>query len=863
ALRLGVQEFLALEALSGLDPFAPLDMAPAGPFGAVRPPILRFIELVEHVKASPFKVSQLEYFLQHVDLTGKASPQAEDVLAYAQTLRADLLQIEREHTAQSDPTGEIAMKELSLVYGAEATGQFFGLLGETTSFGVAYTQAEPELSAAVRAVTTRISYDRFQKQLLFSGVMPDGVRDDLKAAAGVSNAFKDAVEALYTASRSFFDRYPELLAPFAAFAASNASTAEKMTALLAQFIPALQAKLKRQHVAQSLSAQLGADLELANALLANADRLHAAAQADQPAVQDILALETEGLSADIYYADDVAGAPDQTGLLAAGVNYGARGEALPANPGGGAISGVWDGYLVAPDNGFYVIGVSADAGAQVELSIDGEPVPLVLQGGVWQNQAPIELTAGRLTAFRLTAKKVTATLSLSWEREGMGRALIPAAQFYPATLVNAFTATYLRLLKAFTLSGALQLSVSEFTHFTDHADYRIGGEGWLNALPVAESHDAARTQALLGAAVALVQYRQWKGDLKLTDDRLIPVLADPAAMSADGRALLGLVTGWAAGDVAALLSRFGLAQGDLVHLADFGRVGEAMKIVASLGIGAASLGDVTTNAPSAALTRTLQEALRARHDPDEWLKVIQAINDALRSLRRDALVAYILHQLSLDAGTAHIDTPDKLYEWFLIDVEMDPCMLTSRLVLALSSVQLFIQRCLLNLEPQVAASSINADEWAWMKRYRVWEANRKVFLWPENWLEPELRDNKSPFFKDLEGELLQSDITEDAAATALVHYLQKLDEVAKLEICGLYVETNATAAAAGEKVHVVGRTSGQRRTYYYRRLEAGSWTAWEKIGVQIEENPVLPVVWRGRLFVFWVSVLQAGGTPTS
>ncbi len=46
-----------------------------------------------------------------------------------------------------------------------------------------------------------------------------------------------------------------------------------------------------------------------------------------------------------------------------------------------------------------------------------------------------------------------------------------------------------------------------------------------------------------------------------------------------------------------------------------------------------------------------------------------------------------------------------------------------------------------------------------MKRYRVWEANRKVFLWPENWLEPELRDDQSPFFKQTMGELLQGDIT--------------------------------------------------------------------------------------------------------
>ena len=30
-------------------------------------------------------------------------------------------------------------------------------------------------------------------------------------------------------------------------------------------------------------------------------------------------------------------------------------------------------------------------------------------------------------------------------------------------------------------------------------------------------------------------------------------------------------------------------------------------------------------------------------------------------------------------------------------------------------------------------------EWEWPKRYRVWDANRKIFLYPENWIEPELR----------------------------------------------------------------------------------------------------------------------------
>jgi len=30
-------------------------------------------------------------------------------------------------------------------------------------------------------------------------------------------------------------------------------------------------------------------------------------------------------------------------------------------------------------------------------------------------------------------------------------------------------------------------------------------------------------------------------------------------------------------------------------------------------------------------------------------------------------------------------------------------------------------------------------EWEWFKKYRVWDADRKIFLYPENWIEPELR----------------------------------------------------------------------------------------------------------------------------
>ena len=147
-------------------------------------------------------------------------------------------------------------------------------------------------------------------------------------------------------------------------------------------------------------------------------------------------------------------------------------------------------------------------------------------------------------------------------------------------------------------------------------------------------------------------------------------------------------------------------------------------------------------------------------------------------------------------------------------------MLTSRILLALSAVQLFIERVIRNLEPLVAAADIDASQWEWMKRYRVWQANREVFLWPENWLYPELRDDQSPFFQQMMSSLLQGDITDDAAASAYLSYLTSLEEVAKLEPCGLYYQPGT--ADTDETSYVVARTAGAHRKYYFRELSSGS-----------------------------------------
>lgn len=274
----------------------------------------------------------------------------------------------------------------------------------------------------------------------------------------------------------------------------------------------------------------------------------------------------------------------------------------------------------------------------------------------------------------------------------------------------------------------------------------------------------------------------------------------------------------------------------------------------------------------------IEKAVKATYTDEQWLAIAGPLRDQLREPQRDALVAYLLVHPELLFEPAQ--KPDDLFAQLYIDVEMNACQLTSRIKQAISSAQLFIQRCLMGLEQHVKISQKGASEWnTWMKRYVIWEANRKVFLYPENWIEPELRDDKTSFFKDLENDLLQNEVTLDAAENAFLHYLEKLDGVARLEVCGMYHHGEwqgqpydlpfipDAIAQQGEIdvdiLHVFARTPDVTpHIYYYRqRINGRTWTPWEKVDMDIEGNHLVPVVYERRLHIFWPTFTKKQPDP--
>ena len=239
---------------------------------------------------------------------------------------------------------------------------------------------------------------------------------------------------------------------------------------------------------------------------------------------------------------------------------------------------------------------------------------------------------------------------------------------------------------------------------------------------------------------------------------------------------------------------------------------------------------------------SIANAIRARYNQTDWEKVVKPLNDKLRNNQRDALLAYLLQRKEIQEFG--VRDADGLFEYFLIDVQMDACMQTSRIKQAISSVQTFIQRCFLGLEEKqdpndkgVPNNLLDRNRWDWMSRYRVWEANRKVYLYPENWIESNLRDDKSPFYKELESELLQKDINKQNVTDALKNYLYKVDEVANMEVVGLYIDGTKTDNnwSPKSKLHVFSRTRNAPYFFYYRYLELDNmnWYPWEKMQVDI------------------------------
>ncbi|KAI0010769.1 hypothetical protein F4779DRAFT_616205 [Xylariaceae sp. FL0662B] len=254
---------------------------------------------------------------------------------------------------------------------------------------------------------------------------------------------------------------------------------------------------------------------------------------------------------------------------------------------------------------------------------------------------------------------------------------------------------------------------------------------------------------------------------------------------------------------------------------------------------------------------------------------VQAANNLLRENRRGALVAYLLQQEYIQEQ--HLTDANALFEHFLIDVQMGSGFKTSRLKQAISVLQLYVQRCMLGLEEPygVPRTVVKSEEWELTMRYRLWEANRKAFLYTENWIDPTLRDDKTEQFMAMETSIERKKLTNDSIEEAMTSYVSSMDDVAHLEMQAYLWERRDLGTGMDRDqgcIHFFACTATAPYTYYYRRVDIRGpkaeavvfWKSWIKmdIGITAQETDsensklpkssvyLVPAVFRGRLYLF-------------
>jgi len=917
ALKLSLAELITLRQLSGLEPFKALHPDPLTSIEQDHPFLhtMRFVEVARVVDESGLKIEDLDFLLRHrFDATSKHRGNDESLRTLLRTLGEGVRAIRAEHAVPDDPgsiSDEALRQKLGLALPAEVVDELLAMLDGSVEFtatrdGVAPADRLWPEGFAGEAGVREVPYNeaRQVQKLTFRGVLFDAAKDRLldRLPRAVppgphvpSAVLAGLLEDVRQQAESFFathlQRQPAAAQPGGGFLeagdfallfdpdlprapgeSEQERTRRRRAALANAFLPFLQQRLIRQLVVQSMVAYTAADPALVESLLTD-ERLLAL---PGTLLEAIAATGDRGLSVSFFDSVDGSGARQATRATVASADTTLKdARDGSANPLGAANSAHFEGYLEVPAPGayrFYV--VLEKSGAEAELRFDHLTQPVfwsdsaAADGDVLGDETNrfLELEPGIPYRFALDLRRLNGGRArVLVQGETLAKDDLARLTLTPAHAVSGAARAVVLLTKTILVWQGLGLGDREARYMLTRAS-RFDDLS-LSDLPteVSQSPDTpdarAAVQRRFAQVLRLAAYARLKRDLAAADDDLI-VLFETNETGDMDRVYSQLArltrrdetTVRTAANVLFSAPTFD-SERPLV------RVWEVLQIVERFGVPVASLlewtrvvGSDATPEQRFATARDLKEALKARFDPDAWQSIARPIFDKLRRRQRDALVAHALHQ----RGFARME---QLYEYFLIDPGMEPVVQTSRIRLAISSLQLFVQRCLLNLEEHVHPSAIiNAQQWEWMKRYRVWEANRKIFLFPENWLEPEFRDDKTHIFADLEGALLQGDVSNDMVEDAFLAYLRKLDELARLDVVAMHLEDKADPAQ--NTLHVIGRTYSQPHKYFHRRYVHQMWTPWEPVTVEIDGDHLAPVAWRDRLYLFWVTFVEKADAPT-
>lgn len=488
-------------------------------------------------------------------------------------------------------------------------------------------------------------------------------------------------------------------------------------------------------------------------------------------------------------------------------------------------SSSWTGTIWPPTTDVYTFEGYGEIQPDAIL-IDGVARPFIRRqtelNNAWLTE-PVNLTGGRLYSFDAAKQKVP---GIKWSTSRTLLATIPSSSLIPNAAFSFVSSVLTSLQKADICIRGLNLSQEEIDYFqspTGRLHFKFDfGEPVFTDFQNLFTYSELRS-SIASSPLSLVSLFKWATAPSAKGISDLKQIASRVAQASH----------WRDTDIEKL---FGSYPWEKTQAADFSnekilvRMQSALDVVHKVAVDASRLSSWASLATDFGMTKEVavqvQSEIRSRYALEDWQQASRPLHNELRVAQRNALIAYLLDHPALQKYG--IVDADSLFEFFLIDVQMGACLETSRIKQAISTIQQFIQRCILGLEeqnyPKVANYAIDQERWKWMSKQAVWTANRKVFLYPELYIEPTLRDDKSELYEVLEAELSQKDVTPESARDGLKKYLSGVHQLSDLVVQGIFKYTSSNDIV----VHFVARTRSNPFSFFYRTYSLGelAWTPW-------------------------------------
>lgn len=820
---------------------------------------LAFAKLITSIKSSEFNADKLQYIFTGISpVASSLSPDNEKIKAAMLQLRPQLLAIDNEHQTEGvDVTIDLLKEKLQHTFQEGTITIITGILQNNYPF---YTTTVRDLTIIVPdSLYGKYAYNKANGTLICKGIMTQGEKDVLSSLEGAIPEYVSALQELFDLPEKFLNENcnkiltsDEVSAVLDRSEVEVLSQAEKLALIYRNYIPYLRTVLQERAIIKPVAGITEISEPAVKTIMDS--------RTDKSLSEFIDGLSMTGFSA-TYYDNSGTAIEGKTAIIDQEINFdwSVNPDPLIASD---SFSARWTGFIVPPTDEKYTLVVEVkDRDDVFSLFLDKELLvekPAGNENLGREIEIPLKCNTFQNIEIEYRHTGTLAGIKFSWKTATMGKVIVPSAILFPGSVISGFENEISIVQRAALFINSFKLKDTELQHIVDYK-------------PNFDDLDIRSIRP--GNWLRMYDYHTLREELPQTQASLTDVFS-AANISEDVESFKNIVqqaTSWNMESIDLMMhdDYFGLTIDDFRNEKALLRMQQIMELSrkTSASVNALLVLGVPGNEYEEFEIQAIlvKRITRAKYEEQDWVNVSTAINNKLRENRKQALINYLLMPGRINDWGEPVMDADSLFEYFLIDVQMGACMDTSRIVQANSSIQMLVNRILMNKEKDVSPDAIDKNRWEWLRNYRVWEANRKIFLYPENWLEPEWRDNKSPFFKELESEITENDITNTTAESAFRNYLSKLDEIANLKIAGMFHDKETGI------VHVFGHTQNPPYQYYYRKLsKQKEWSPWEKVPLDIKaiddkENSgvhLIPVVWKNRLVLFWPEFFKAQDTDS-